>query len=379
MPTLDEKINVIDRAICRYLDNIDNSTRAVISQDILAHLRNLVEHVMLKYYSPNADIDDSEENIEKAAEHAQTNGRLKVLYRFRNYLDMVASHYTLDEDNSERLMLKYYDYLLETKNLLYHDFGISILHNLDKFPLNLDTALQEYYSKIADKINKYNANLPAEGEKYYIQKLKPFYVNGHKYFEVTFTTAKDRENKAGRIIAFTRLPVISNYASRFKLVNENIEILGKNMPILLIVGWEVSIRDFEFKNFYSIITGEDRKIAYGEQQTICRFLTEKGYTLTEIMDFPNASYHRLINSWRPKSKTGYFYDALDICHTIISRKKSGQNIIRYLLYGMHNAIMKDQRQYESNGNLSGLYLKNSSIPFDSMPFNQSPVNHNPRH
>ena len=378
MPTIDESIKITDKAICRYLDNIDNSTRAVISQDILAHLKNLVEHVMLKYYSPDTDIDDSEENIEKAAEHAQTNGRLKVLYRFRNYLEIVASHYTLDEDSSERLMLKYYDYLLETKNLLYRDFRIRILHNLNKFPLNLDTALQEYYSKIADRINKYGANLAAEGEKYYIQKIKPFYVNGCKYYEVTFTTAKDRENKSGRIIAFTRLPVISNYASRFQLVSESIEILGKTMPILLITGWEVSIRDCEFKNFYSVITGEDRKIPYGEQRTICRFLTEKGYSLTEIMDFPERSYHKLIALWNSQSKTGYFYDALDKCYEIINGKKPGQNILRYLLYGLHNAIIKDQRQYAVNSNLSELFIKNNSIPFDKMPFNQSPVNHNPR-
>ena len=99
MPIIDNQIRVIDGAICRYLDNINNSTRAVISQDILAHLKNLVEHVMLKYYSPYADIEDSEENIEKAAEYAQTDGHLKVLYRFKNYLDIVASHYTLDEDS----------------------------------------------------------------------------------------------------------------------------------------------------------------------------------------------------------------------------------------------------------------------------------------
>ena len=378
MPTIDDQIRVIDGAICRYLDNIDNSTRAVISQDILAHLKNLVEHVMLKYYSPNADIDDSEENIEKAAEHAQTDGHLKVLYRFRNYLDIVASHYTLDEDSSERLMLKYYDYLLETKGLLYYDFGIVILHNLDKFPLNLDTALQEYYSKIADKIKQYKAQLAGEGEKYYIQKLKPFYVDGRKYFEVTFTTAKDRDNKAGRIIAFTRLPVISNYASRFYLVNESIEILGKTMPILLITGWEVSMRGCEFKNFNSIITGSKRDIPYGEQRTVCRYITENRFTLTEIMDFPEHAYQRLINSWRAEGKTGYFFDALDRCRSIIRGKMPGQNILRYLLYGMHNAIIKDQRQDEANSNLSNLFLKNGSIPFDKMPFNQSPVNHNPR-
>lgn len=378
MPTIDDGIRIIDNAICRYLDNIDGSTRGVISQDILAHLRNLVEHVMLKYYSPHRDIDDTEENILKAVEYTQIDGRLKVLYRFRNYLEIVASHYTLDEDSSERLMLKYYDYLLETKNLLYRDFYIVILHNLDKFPLNLDTALQEYYSKIAEKINMYDAQLAGEGEKYYIQKLKPFYVNGSKYFEVTFTTAKDRENKAGRIIAFTMLPVISNYASRFYLINESIEILGKTMPILLIVGWEVSLRGCEFKNFSSIITGNKRDIPYGEQRTICRFITENRFTLTEIMDFPEAAYQRLTNSWRSETKTAYFFDTLDKCRNVIKAKSPGQNVLRYLLYGMHNAIIKNQRQDESNSNLSNLSLTNKCIPFDKMPFNQSPVNHNPR-
>lgn len=378
MPIIDDQIRVIDRAICRYLDDIDNSTRAVISQDILGRLKNLVEHVMLKYYAPYIDIEDSEENIEKAAEHTQTDGHLKVLYRFRNYLDIVASHYTLDEDGSERLMLKYYDYLLQIRDILNYDFGISILHNLDKFPLNLDTALQEYYSKIAEKANKYKAQLAGEGEKYYIQKLKPFYVNGRRYFEVTFTTAKDRENKAGRIIAFTRLPVISNYASRFYLQNESIEILGKTMPILLITGWEVSLRGCEFKNFYSIITESKRDIPYGEQRTICRYITENRFTLTEIMDFPEAAYQRLINSFRAEGKTGYFFDALNRCRSIIRGKRPGQNVLRYLLYSMHNAIIKDQRQDAANSNLSNLCLKNGSIPFDKMPFNQSPINHNPR-
>ena len=130
--------------------------------------------------------------------------------------------------------------------------------------------------------------LVGEGEKYYIQKIKPFYVNRRRYFEVTFTTAKDRENKAGRIIAFTRLPVISNYASRFFFQNESIEILGKTMPILLITGWEVSMRGCEFKNFYSVITGSKRDVPYGEQRTVCRYITENRFTLTEIMDFPEA-------------------------------------------------------------------------------------------
>ena len=65
MSTIEDEIRIIDRAICRHLDNIDSSTRSIISQDILAHLHNLVVHVMLKYYSPYTDIDDSDENIKK--------------------------------------------------------------------------------------------------------------------------------------------------------------------------------------------------------------------------------------------------------------------------------------------------------------------------
>ena len=378
MGTIENEIMITDRAICRYLDEIEDSTRGVISQDILAHLKNLVEHVMLKYYSPNVDIEDSEENIEKAVEHAQTDSRLKVLYRFRNYLDIVASHYTLDEDSSERLMLKYYDYMLETKNLLYEDFHITILHNLDKFPLNLDTALQEYYSKIAEKINQYDVDFAGAGEKYYIQKIKPFYVNHRRYFEVTFISAKDRECKAGRVIAFTKLPVMSNYASRFRFQEESIQILGKTMPVLLIVGWEVSLRDCEFKNFSFTLTGKKSDIQYGEQRAICRFLTEKRFTLTEIMDFPENSYKKVTALWRSQAKTGYFFNVLDKCRSIIRSEKPGQNVLRYLLYGMHNAIIKSQWQEVGNSNLSGLYLSNKSIPFDKMPFIQSPVNHNPR-
>lgn len=378
MPTIDDKIKIIDNAICRYLDNINGATRGVVSQDILAHLRNLVEHIMLKYYSPSSNAEVTKENLVKIIEYAQTNGHLKVLYRFRNYLEIVASHYTLDEDSSERLMLKYYDYLFETKNLLRKDFNIDILNNLNKFPLNLDTALQEYYSKIASKIEKYNVNFIGEGDKYYIQKLKPFYVNGQKYFEVTFTPANDKENKAGRVIAFTKLPIIRNYASRFHFENETIEILGKTMPILLIVGWEISIRACEFKNFSFILTGKNNDIPYREQRTICRFLTEKRFTLTELMDFPQASYKKLTDSWKVDQKTNYFFNTLDKCRNIIYTKRPGQNILRYLLYGMHNSIIKNQSQADSNDNLSGLYLKNGCIPFDKMPFIQSPIRHNPR-
>ena len=384
MLMIDNQIHIIDDAICRHIDSISGSTRGAISQDILTKLISFVEHIMLKFYSNGYDLDDDEENIQAAIEFTQVNGELKTLYRFRNYLQIVAVHYTLDENASERLMLKYYQYLLEMKNLVRRHFNIRILHNLNKFPLQLDSALQEYYAKIAERIEQHPAQLTAQGNKYYIQKIKPFYVGDNIYHEVTFTPAVDKATKSSRVIAFTKLPVTSNYASRFQLVESSVEILGKTMPIVIITGWEVSIRDCEFSNFISVVTGDRTKVPYPEQRTICSFLT-RGASLTELMDFPDTAYQNLTAQWRANLRSDTFIKVLDRCRKLIRSQCAGSNILRYLLFNMNNAIIKDQRdekrrqqEWFENTQLSNLYLPNKCIPFDTMPFINSPRNHNPR-
>ncbi len=377
MLMIDSQIQVIDNAICRHIDSINGSTRGAISQDILTKLISFVEHIMLKFYSNGYDLDDNEENIQAAIEFTQVNGELKTLYRFRNYLQIVAAHYTLDENASERLMLKYYQYLLEMKNLVRKYFNIHILHNLNKFPLHLDSALQEYYAKIAERIEQHPAQLSAQGNKYYIQKIKPFFVGNNIYHEVTFTPAVDKATKSSRVIAFTKLPVASNYASRFQLVESSVEILGKTMPIVIITGWEVSIRDCEFQNFISVVTGERTKVPYPEQRAICGFLTS-GTSLTELMDFPDVAYQSITTQWRKQLQSNKFIDILDRCRSLIRTGSPGQNLIRYLLFNMNNAIIKEQREYTPNSKLSNLYFSNGSIPFDTMPFINSPQKHNPK-
>ena len=232
-------------------------------------------------------------------------------------------------------MLKYYQYLLETKNLLRDYFGIDVLHNLDKFPLHLDDTLQEYYKKIAEKIERHPTSLHTDSkDKYYIQKIKPLFVDRKIYYEVTFTPIDDRKNKSktNRVIAFTKLPVKSNYASKFHLINETIEILGKTMPIIIIDGWEVSIRDCEFQNFISIINGDKIKVGYPEQRLICEFLTKTKYTLNNLIDFPDSAYNDITNRWKSSLKNPIFIPMLDYCRNLILSGKSGKNILLYLLY-----------------------------------------------
>lgn len=393
MPTIDESIKKIDSVICRHLDEIENNSRGAISQDILEQLTKFVNHVMLKFYANGREIPITAENIEKATEFAQINSELYTLYKFHNYLEVVTTQYTLDEDGSERLMLKYYQYLLEAKNLLSHYYGIEVLHNIDKFPLRLDDTLQEYYKKISEKIEQYPAELHTDSkDKYYIQKIKPLFVNRKIYYEITFTPIDDRKNKSksNRVIAFTKLPIKSNYASKFHLVHETIEILGKTMPIITIDGWEVSIRDCEFQNFISLIKGKKIRVPYPEQRLICEFLTKTKYTLTTLMDFPDKAYDRITLEWKNNLKSTVFIPILDECRNLIRNGRNGQNVLRYLLYNMNNVIIKSQyssgyysKYYEEwinagNSNLSGLYLSNGCKQFDTLPFNRSPVGHNPK-
>lgn len=375
---IDSQIFNINKVICRHLDNLGTSPRGVVSQDILSQLRNFVEHIMLKFYANGQDIENSYVNICKAIDFVKVRGNLKVLWRFHDYLQIVASHYTLDEENSERLMLKYYEYLLKIKNLMHDRFSFDVLDNLDKFPLNMDSNLQEYYKKIATKIKRYNMQSVGKSDKYYIQKVKPFFVDQRVYYEITFTPANDYASKFNRVIAFTSLEITDNYAVKFAFAHDNIEILGKTMPIIVIVGWEVAIRDCEFKNFTSLIRGTAVTTGYAEQQGISLFLTSTGFNLTELVDFPDAEFQKIKQQATQRTKVVVFFEDLERCRAIMNANGTGKNLLRYLLYHMNNKVIKYQHQNLANNNLSGLYVKNGSIPFDSMPFNSSPLGHNPR-
>lgn len=382
MPKIDDSIRRIDNVICRHLDSIENSTRGAISQDILEQLTKLVKFIMLKFYSDGKEIEQNKENLQKAIDFAQVNNELNTLYKFNNYLQVVTEEYTLDEDGSERLMLKYYKYLLETRNLLRKYYGLRILHNLSKFPLKVDTTLQEYYTRISEKIEQYPVQHNAvESTRYYIQKIKPIFIGMRNYSEITFSIVDNKkiQSKSNRVIAFTKLPIETLYASKFHLVHETIEVLGKTMPIIIIDSWEISIRDCEFKNFTSLIKEKGVKVPFPEQKLLCGFLTKNyKYSLCDIMDFPDADYNKLTTYWRSQLKTSVFIDILDYCRNIIQADCAGQNLLRYLLYIMNNNIIKNQRYPLPNRNISNLYIQNGSIQFDSLPFIRSPLGHNPK-
>ena len=376
---IDKEICRIDNAICRHIENIERDARGEVAQDVVTDLRHFVEHIMLKIYANNQDIEDNYENLCKGIKYVESKGQYKNIARFHDLLQMVVSHYKPDEENSERLMLKYYNYLYEIRKFLSEKYNFLVLQNLEKFPLNMDPKLKEYYEKISEEIERFEiAENCDRGSRFYIQKVKPFFVEGERYFEVTFCEATDKHNKTDRLIAFTKIQIMSNYASKLLIVSTDIEILDKKMPINVIIGWEVAIRDCEFRNFCGIIMGEKNDVGHSETRALCQYMTRNRINLVDIVCMPNKEYLSLEQSIRERAQVTVVLNTLSECRKIISNNKVGENILRLLLYSMNNNMIKSQ-YYRVKSRYFSLYLRNGCIPFDKIPFNFSPIDHTIRY
>ena len=116
MTAIEKAIIDTNSNICKNIKSIDASERGFLSQNILSQLRNLIEYIAMKLCSrdPNVNPNDYNERT-RLLSILYTRGDLKQIYKFHELLQITASHYTLDEDTSERLMIKYYEYLIKIK------------------------------------------------------------------------------------------------------------------------------------------------------------------------------------------------------------------------------------------------------------------------
>lgn len=380
MEKVDTCIININNVICANIKSYNNGDRGFLSQNILSQLRNLVEHTALKAFSNGQDMDVSYANIENANKFVRTRGELNFLYKFHKLLQITTSHYTLDPENSERLMLKYYEYLLRIKSYLHTGHGLNVLENINDFPLNTDVTLKEYYEKIAEQLQQplYLRASETYNERYYILKTRPFFVNGKIYYEVTFTLASDRTSKFDRLIAFTKCEILANYAVKLLISNSSISILGKKMPIRIIDEWEVSIRPCELNNFADIFGRHPKLGGANEISELMKFLSLTGINLVEFIDSPIEYYQSVKDHIARTAKSLNFLQILDLCRKLSESKQPGYNVIRYLLYSLNNKIIRQQFNTECCNLLSGLHLQYGCTPFDQIPFNTSLINHNPK-
>lgn len=382
MLKIDQAILDTDRVICKNIDRFDNSERGLLSQNILAQLRNYVEYIVQKIHANGIDINPNNYDKKKEAwEFVQKYGQYRFLAKFHSLLQKSVSHYTIDEGGSERLMLKYYEYLLRIKTFLQDKYNLSVLNNIDDFPLDLGTRFAEYYEKIAIRIKQPSrfATHNSYNERSYIQKIRPFFVNHCVYYEVTFTIANDKASKFDRVIAFTNIELSDNYAVKLSLHNDYIEVMGKTMPIQVIDNWEVSIRQCEINRFADFFGGHKEINSRNyEFRSLMGFLTDTRMSLVNLVTSTDSYYAWVKDRCTREAKVTYIFDVLDKSRELIKSKKPGCNVIRYFLHKLNNKIMKRQYKNEGCSGLSELNLKWGCKPFDQMPFATSLIKHNPR-
>lgn len=381
MGTVDAQIHNVDAVICSNIAS-GGADRALLSQNLLAQLRNLVEAVAVRIHMNNGDAKFAYDGaVKPALAYIRSQGRLSFLSRLHKLLQMSASHYTQDGENSERLMLKYYEYLHRTRSLLADSYGINVLANLEDFPVDLDPSLREYHERIAARIEIVGSYARERGrrDRYYIQKVKPFFVAGTIYYEVTFTKAGDKVSKFDRIIAFTDIDMTDRYAANLTLLNDSIDILGQTMPITIIREWEVSIRPCEFNNFARIFGVTTRVAASSpEYRRLMQYLTERAWSLIDVVELPDDVYEQLKTDVLLRTQRPQIVPVLDAARGVVARRSPGAKGIRYLALRMKNEWLKLQYWPEPCGILSNLMLGYGCNPFDQMPFCTSLQRHNPR-
>lgn len=381
MITVSKQIQSVDEAICRNIESLA-SQRALLSQNVLSQLRNLVEGVAVRLYRGSPDSEFSYVEVEPALAFVKSKGRFNFLGRFHKLIQISASHYTLDGDASERLMLKYYEYLYRIRRLLHDSCGVAILSNLEAFPVELDPSLREYYEKISDRIEagRSVSSKNISSDRYYIHSTRPFFVGGRIYYEVTFYRAVNKASKFDRIIAFTDIDMTDKYAAMLVLQRDSIDVIGQTMPITIIRNWNVSIRPCEFDNFARLLGFSSKVRANStEYRYLMHGLTAGSGSLLDLLDLADDKYLKVRAEGTAGVAQPLIFPVLDAVRRIVMTGAPGHNVLRYLMLRMRNQILKSQYYQAGCDRLSELKLLYGCIPFDTMPFCTSLASHNPRY
>jgi hypothetical protein len=382
MVTVTKQIQSADEAICRNIESLADQ-RALLSQNVLAQLRNLVEGVAVRLHTSSPDAEFNYSAVDPGLAFVKSKGKFNFIGRFHKLIQQSASHYTLDGDASERLMLKYYEYLCRIRSLLQESCKLAILANLEDFPVDLDPSLREYHEKIAARIDMARLSPPAANnsrDRYYIYKTRPFFLFGRIYYEATLYRAVNKVSKFDRIIAFTDIDMTDKYAAMLTLRRDSIEVLGQTMPITIISEWEVSIRPCEFDNFARLLGFSSKvRAASAEYRYLMYRLTAGSGSLLDLLDISDRSYEAARAEATAGGAQPLIFPVLDRARRIVRSRAPGHNVLRYLMLRMQNQILKSQYHRDDCRILSGLKLRYGCAPFDTMPFCTSLSSHNPRY
>ena len=369
---IDKIIVACDKHITSKIDLIetDGLSRAEVSNLILPRLYDLCRATLLLN---SLRLGNDRTNLQLAWEEAQLNIETKYLSTFMKGLKYIEDK-EADDDQSERLMLKYYNFLWQIRAFLRKEYNLNVIKNLEKFPLKMDKQDKQYYQNVAmvvDDVRSKGNNLSKS--LFYIQKKTPFFIGEERYYEVTLQLAGVYATKYNRITAYTKQNISTSYSIKVHYENCNIKLWGIDLSIKVITNWEVAV-DTRCLNLISKIINIPTKLStnYNEYKSLMSFLTATGINLMELIDLNKETFGFVINEIYSKTTTATYKEVLIALKDKYAKESDryGRHVVRYLLLNLKEEIIEKVLPYSATSKrlCEDLYVSSGCVPFENKPF-----------
>lgn len=377
-----EQVTKICSRIDEKIPKIHKESRGSISSDLLKNLRDLTEHISVCCFlqSNNKLYETQYEYIQNGIRFINRNPRFGFLSSFHKQLEASVSHYTLLDDQAERLMLKYLDKLVILKNFLKIEFGLDVLNNLNLFPIDLDKTFENYYKEILKAMSKVSFHKTPDKQKYtyYVLKKKTIYCDDKLFFEYTIANANDSLNKFDRFTAFSIIDVFDNYAIKASFAKMPVKLFDEEILLSFLIDYKVAIRPCEFEKLFQIIDiNKNKGFSPGlDYNNLMLYIQTSKKPLDTILLEEDSEYKNFLKLVFHNGET-LLYRFLRKSRRILHSNQSGSNVYKYLLHTINNRIIKAQIPGKGHFPISNeLYIDSRDKLFDMMPFVFSLLSHN---
>lgn len=249
MKIVDKRLRETADVINKKFAKVNEENRGEVSGEILSHLRNFCEAFMYKVYDEenDADIYQTQDNLTPVRKYIKD--KHYDVWKFHSLLDSSVGHMDFGAMQSEALTLKYIPQLIRLKIFLQKLYGIGVLENIDKYPLDLDTSLVSFYEKILSVLlYSKPGSMQMTRNQYFVKKRSMKYINGYIFYEYVFDVSDDKANKFNTFVCYSFKNIRFDYDLKLLLAKKEITYLNTKIFINVIYDYEYSIRPCAFQN-----------------------------------------------------------------------------------------------------------------------------------
>lgn len=371
MKIVDKRLRETADVINKKFAKVNEENRSEVSADVLPHLRNFCEAFMYKVYDEEKDVDlyQTQDNLKIVRKYIKDEHC--DVWKFHSLLDSSVGHMDFGSMQSEALILKYIPQLIRLKEFLLKQYGVSVLENIDKYPLDLDKSLVSFYERILFVLlHSKPDSIQMSRNQYFVKKRSMKYINGHIFYEYVFDVSDDRANKFNTFVCYSFKNIRFDYDLKLLLAKKEITYLNTKIFINVIYDYEYSIRPCAFQNLLYLINYNDEECRRDkEYSALMKTIKDKRKSLVDLIDSEKEICLAL---------DGYYTEFINKVKEFLQSNKLGGNLIRFLLSDMRNCTIKAQtyKPYRSmpiyNDMFDGLRIKLASKSFELMPFAFSP-------